>query len=100
MVPAFSDFEVTNLLLSQLWYKPKLYQENIRESYLMNWVEIEIDSWPLIPAYLEIEWKNIKEDEKTVKLLWFNMNDTTSINTEKVYKKYWIEISDIKELKF
>ena len=87
-------------MLNELWYKPKAYQENTRESYILNWVEIEIDSWPLIPTYLEIEWKNESEVDKTIELLGFNIWDTTCINTKEIYKNYWIDLESIKELRF
>ncbi len=94
------DFETTNLILEELWYKAKAYQENKRISYKLDWVEIELDFWPQIPVYMEIEWKNEKEVEKIVNKLWYKMSDTTSINTTKVYKKYWIDLAKIKDLKF
>ncbi len=94
------DFETTNLLLQELWYFSKAYQENKRISYILDWVEIEIDFWPLIPAYLEIEGNSENEVKIIVEKLWYSMNDTTSINTNKVYDKYAINLSEIKNLKF
>jgi len=94
-----NNFEKTNQFLNKLGYTKKNYQENKRISYKLNNVEIEIDFWPQIPPYLEIEAKTIKEIEKTVKLLGFKMSQTTSINTKKVYQKYNININSIKELK-
>lgn len=94
------NFEVTNSILNELWYKPKAYQENKRISYKLDWVEIEIDFWPLIPVYMEIEWKNESDVEKVVKRLWYTIEDTTSINTTKVYSKYGIELDSIKDLRF
>ena len=94
------NFDATNLLLKKLGYIPKGYQENKRISYTLKDVEIEIDFWPHIPAYLEIEGKSVKDVEKIIKLLGFTLAQTTSINTEKVYKKYGIDLSSIKELKF
>ena len=92
------DFEKTNLLLEKLGFKAKSYQENKRISYLLNNVEIDIDFWPLIPPYLEIEGRSI-EDVKTI-LNLLNLKNFTSINTKDVYKKYNIDIDKIKELKF
>ena len=94
------DFETTNSILKELWYISKAYQENKRISYKLDWVEIEIDFWPLIPVYMEIEWQNEKEVEDIVRKLWYSMEDTTSINTTKVYDKYWIKLNNIKDLKF
>jgi hypothetical protein len=42
----------------------------------------------------------VAEVEATVKKLWFTMEQTTSINTTKVYQKYGIDIDIIPELKF
>jgi adenylate cyclase, class 2 len=94
------DFEKTNLLLETLGYSYKSYQENKRISYVFHGVEIEIDSWPQIPPYLEVEGKSIEEVEKVVALLGYTMDQTTSINTTKVYKKYGIDIGSVRELKF
>ncbi len=94
------DFDKTHLLLSKLGFIPKAYQENRRISYTFDDVEIEIDFWPKIPPYLEIEGKSIKDVEKAVKLLGFEMSQTTSINTDYAYEKYGLNIYDYKELKF
>ena len=63
------DFEKTNLLLQELGFKPKGYQENRRCQYLLDGVEVDIDLWPLIPAYLEIEGKNEAEVYNTLEKL-------------------------------
>jgi len=94
------NFEKTNLLLEKLGYKHKAYQENKRISYILNNVKIEIDFWPQIPPYLEIEGQSVDEVEQMVKTLGYKLEQTTSINTKKVYEKYGINSTLIKELKF
>jgi adenylate cyclase class 2 len=94
------DFETTNSILEELWYKAKAYQENKRISYKLDGVEIELDFWPKIPLYMEIEWKNEEEVKNMVEKLWYKMSDTTSINTTKVYAKYGINLGEIKDLRF
>lgn len=94
------DFEKTNLLLEKLGYVSKGYQENKRISYVLGNAEIEIDFWPRIPPYLEIEAKTIFGVETMIKKLGFNVSQSTSISTIKVYKKYGIDLEAIKELKF
>ena len=89
-----------NLLLEKLGYLNKGYQENKRISYILNNVEIEIDFWPKIPPYLEIEGKSIEEVENIIKLLGYKTSQTTSINTTDIYKKYGIDIENIRDLKF
>ncbi len=94
------DFEKTNLILEKLGYSHKAYQENKRISYTLDDVEIEIDFWPKIPPYVEIEGKSVEEVEKMVKKLGFQMSQTTSLNTESIYSIYCIDERKIKELKF
>ncbi len=95
-----SDFDETNSILAKLGYSPRNYQENNRISYKLDGVDIEIDSWPLIPTYLEVEGSSIEEVEAIVKKLGFTMEQTTAINTIKIYKQYGIDLDSIKELKF
>lgn len=94
------NFDKTNLLLNKLGFFHKAYQENKRTSYKLGDVEIEIDSWPKIPPYLEIEGKSAQKVKKVVKLLGFDLSQTTSINTEDIYKKHGLNLYDFKELKF
>lgn len=96
-----SSFEETNQLLNILGYQPKAYQENRRIRYTINNVEIDIDTWPLIPTYLEIEGKSVEEVKQVENLLEINQEDITSLNCQDIYlEKYGIDIETIKELKF
>ncbi len=95
-----SSFEDTSLLLEKLGYKPRGYQENRRISYLLDDVEVEIDFWPRIPPYIEVEAKSSEKVEEVIKKLGFEVSESTSMNTTKVYKKYGIDISSIESLKF
>ena len=96
-----SNFEETNQLLNVLGYKPKAYQENNRIRYMLNDVEIDIDSWPLIPTYLEIEGKSIEEVKQIEKLLEIDEKKITNLNCQSIYMEiYGIDINQIKELRF
>jgi adenylate cyclase, class 2 len=50
-----SSFEDMNAIMERLGYTSRLYQENRRRSFVLDDVQIEIDEWPMIPPYLEIE---------------------------------------------
>lgn len=94
------DFEKTNIFLEKLGYSAKGYQENKRVSYVLGTVAIEIDFWPRIPPYIEIEAQSVSEVKAAIKKLGFEVSQATSINTAEVYQKYGIDIAAIKELKF
>lgn len=95
------DFDKTNLILKELGYEPKGYQENRRIQYKLNDVEIDIDFWPLIPTYVEIEGKSEEDVYKTLELLGYsrdNVNITTR-DVENIYLDYGHKIETIYDLK-
>lgn len=97
-----SDFEKTNEILEKLGYKHRNYQENKRIRYMLGNVEIDIDTWPLIPTYVEIEGKN-REDVVTIlkKLGYFGSNKVTTLDVTSIYNDiYNIDVLNIKELYF
>lgn len=94
-----NDFEKTNLILQELGFKPKGYQENRRRCYLLNDVEIDIDSWPLIPTYLEIEGKNEDEVYDTLRKLGLKDSDITTKDVETIFLDYGINLNTIHDLK-
>lgn len=95
------NFERTNELLEKIGFKNRSYQENLRIQYILNNVEIDIDSWPMIPTYLEIEGNSEKEVIEIQNLLEVDTAKLTALNCDDIYKQiYGIDISKIKELKF
>ncbi len=94
-----NDFNKTNLILNELGYQKKAYQENKRRRYYLNNVEIDIDSWPFIPDYIEIEGKTVNEVYNIVKLLGYNNEDTTTKDVQTIYEDYGYNLDEIKELK-
>lgn len=96
-----SDFNKANELLELMGYHNRGYQENKRIRYILNNIEIDIDSWPMIPTYMEIEGKNINEVNQMLALLDVDMDKVTALNCQDIYKEiYGIDINTIKKLKF
>ena len=94
------DFEATNQLLGRIGFEPKSYQENRRMSFEFEGAQLEIDSWPLIPPYLEIEGQSREHVVEVGALLGFSENELTGENTVKVYGRYGIDLTEISELRF
>lgn len=96
-----SHFDDANTMLNILGYKAKAYQENKRIRYYLNDVEIDIDFWPLIPPYMEIEGKTIDSVKEIERLLEIDENKVTTLNCKDIYLDiYNIDIDKIEELKF
>lgn len=94
------DFETTNELLGRLGYTPKAYQENRRHSFTLDGAQVEIDSWPRIPPYVEIEATSRAEVVRVAALLGYAETDLTGKNTTKVYARHGIDLSTLRELRF
>ncbi|MBO1417797.1 class IV adenylate cyclase [Streptomyces sp. FH025] len=94
------DFDATNTLLGKLGYLPKAYQENRRSSWTLGGAAVEIDHWPLIPPYLEIEGDSAEHVHATALTLGFLPDELTSENTTKIYRRYGIDIDAIPRLTF
>ena len=93
------NFERCNLILKELGYEAKGYQENRRCQYILNGVEIDIDSWPLIPTYLEIEGPSEESVYNVLSALEIEKKDTTTKDVERVYLDYGYRLDEIYELK-
>ena len=95
------SFEKTNEFLERIGFKNRNYPENERIQYILNGVEIDIDSWPMIPTYMEIEGKSKEDVINMKKILNIDETKVTTLNCSDIYKQiYKIDISTIKELKF
>lgn len=96
-----SDFETTNEILNQLGYCVHNYQENIRTTYNLNGVEIDIDQWPMIPTYVEIEGKSEEQVLSVLKDLNLDNGKVTTLDPISVYKEiYHIDAYHMPILKF
>ncbi len=93
------DFEKCHLILKELGYEAKGYQENRRCQYLLDDVEIDIDSWPLIPTYLEIEGPSEEVVYQTLEKLGFDKGDIVTKNVQKIYSDYGYDLEKIPDLK-
>jgi adenylate cyclase class 2 len=94
------DFAATNELLALMGFTPKSYQENRRTSFTLDGARLELDEWPLIPPYLEIEADAQDDVMRVAGLLGYDESQLTGENTMKVYGRYGIELGGIRELRF
>ena len=96
-----SSFEDTDAILNELGYQARTFQQNYRTQYILDDVEIDLDRWPLIPEYMEIEGKSIDEVEKILDKLDISKDSITTLDVDSIYKYYGIDdICHMPELKF
>ena len=83
-----SDFALGVEILEKTWLRKTSYQENFREMWVLDDVEICIDTWPWIPPYVEIEWPNPDAIRHGAEKLGFSLEDAFYGGTEVLYEKY------------
>jgi len=94
------DFATTNALLEMLGFTAKSYQETKRVSFALDGAQLELDTWPQIPPYLEIEAATKADVIRTAELLGYTESDLTGENTIKIYARHGIDLNTIPELRF
>ncbi|MDP1706669.1 MAG: class IV adenylate cyclase [bacterium] len=88
------DFEKTAALIMKLGFVEKHYVENKRTRWEKDGVEFDIDSWPNIPPYLEIEAKTWEKVDEAIVWLELNSADKKIFSTHQVYKIHGINVDD------
>ena len=94
------NFEVANKLIEEMGYYRKKLAEKKRDSYSYQSMDIEIDEWPLLEPYIEIEGNNIDKIYELANLLGYSKEQTRVMNTEDVYLEKGIDISKYEEMTF
>ena len=59
------DFEVTCKFLESIGMQRKSHQETKRESWQIGDIQVELDTWPWIPSFVEIEAPDEKQLQQT-----------------------------------
>ena len=92
-----SDFETTNQILNELGYEPKGYQESWRLEYELDGVKFDIDRWPMIPEFMEIEGPNEESIWKMVDRLKIPRESVTAVGA---FENYGIDSTKLEDLRF
>ncbi len=83
-----SDFEITKELLLNIGLVEKFSQERKRIRYIRDDIEFDIDTWPLIPPYLEIEGPTLEHLERSAYDLGLDWKDHFIGSFAQVCQKY------------
>ena len=98
------DFEATCHLLEAIGMESNSFQETKRESWKLGSVEIELDTWPWIPSFVEIEAPTEKELISTAASLGLDYADALHGSVETAYQAIYdvseAEIDNWEEIRF
>ena len=79
------DFETALTMLEKMGLKPKGYQENRRELYVLDGVKLSIDEWPGLKSLLEIEGHSKDEVYAMLDKLGLNSDKFTANSISQIY---------------
>ena len=95
-----SDLDEANRILEAIGLVRRNYQEKIRYSYKYMTAEIELDIWPKLEPYMEIECDDVNVIDDIIDKLEFRDKKIVSLNTERLYLEKGIDVLKISDLKF
>lgn len=67
----------------------KSYEETYREEWELDGVELDIDTWPWLPTFVEIEGPSEAAVQAAAEKLGFAMDDAIYGSVDEVYKNYF-----------
>jgi len=94
------DFETTNKILEELGYYARSIQENKRIRYILDDVEIDIDTWPGVNTFVEFEGTNEESIKKVLEKLKMNFEDSTTMDIQSIYLSLGYKEEDMNNLSF
>lgn len=87
-------------LLSRLELIAFRTQQKKRHTLILDGVTFDIDQWPLIPPYLEIEGNSESEVQDAAEKIGLKWDDALFIDARKIIEGYGINVSEFKYFTF
>ncbi len=99
-----NSFDDTCLLLESISLECTSYQETKRESWMLGDVEIELDEWPWIKPFIEIEAHDEDKLREVSKILGLNFKKAVHGSVEIAYQAEYdvteLDVDSWKEITF
>ncbi len=80
------DFNTACNLLESIGLESFAYQETKRESWRLDGVEVEIDTWPWIPSFVEVEAKSEQSLKQAAQALGLDYSKALHGSVETAYQ--------------
>jgi len=94
------NFEETAKFLYELGLANKFFFENKRTRYEKDGIEFDIDEWPLLEPYLEIEADSWEDIGKAIGWLNLKKDNMKKFSTTQIYALKGIDDKDYSKLTF
>ncbi|MDP3956468.1 MAG: CYTH domain-containing protein [bacterium] len=93
-------YEQTKVFLKKIGLIEKHEAEKKRIRYEKESVIFDIDTWPEIPTFLEIEAPSWEEIDVAINLLGYNPRDKKICSVNQIYKLYGKDVNDYQKISF
>ncbi len=94
------SYEETKLFLHKVGFIEKHEAEKKRARWKKGTVVFDIDTWPGIPTFIEIEAESWEDIDEATKLLGFNPNERKICSVNQIYRLYDIDVNDYQKIGF
>lgn len=94
------SFSVTATLLEQMGMCPATYEENYRETYVLEQALITVDTWPGLAPFVEVEAPSASQLTLACQHLQLDVDQGLKGTVDVIYARMGIDITDVKTLTF
>lgn len=96
-----NNFEATQQLILQLGFEQRGFEQNLREEWSYQDLTIDLDTWPMIDPWLEIEGPNEEQVRSFFRIMDLDYSQAMFGSADIVYREiYNIDILKMKKLTF
>ncbi len=95
-----SSMEDARLFLEEIGLVQYRIVEKYRHTFRLGNVTLDIDTWPKIPVYVELEGDSVEELKKVADMLGFDWGNRFDGDARYVFKKYGFDFDNIKTITF
>jgi adenylate cyclase class 2 len=88
------NFDSTSAFLEATGMVQKSYQETKRETWMLDGVEVAIDTWPWIPPFVELEGESERAVKDVASKLGFDWSDALHGSVATVYQMHYDVAAD------
>lgn len=95
------DFYAAQDFLSAIGLRLFRHQQKYRHTFVLDQVTIDIDTWPKIPSYVELEGPNEKQIKQVASMLGFDWQQRIISNARQLIEEHYsIPVSSYKFFTF
>lgn len=95
-----SDFDKSKIFLETIGWKAYRIVEKYRHTFLIDDVVLDIDTWPKIPPYIELESISIESIKIVAEKLNLNWEERFDKDPRFVFKHYGYDFDNIRTVTF